>query len=679
MLRRIDHCHAPERALLALTIALAASVGAWAQAPEDSPIRAALEKAEASVQKLVAVPAAQRTFDNTLGALDDLLCELENDTSFTAFMAYVSTDAAERARGQRAEEDFNNWLIGLMKRDDLYNAVKAYAATQPRLEGEQKTIYEDALREFRRAGMELPPERREELKQLQMQINKLGIEFEKNIREDETRVPCTLAELAGVPKDVLDAQPRSGDLLLLGMDYPSYVPVQEFCTNETTRQKTWVLYKRRGGKKNVELLEQILKLRAQAAKMLGYPNAAAYETEVRMARNPAAVQAFYDELKPIVRKKAQKDLDEFTAAKREQTGDPAAVLQPWDFAFFEKYLLRTRYQVDSGKVREYFPMQSVVDGLFSITQSLYGLEYRDVTAQASTLGPKLWHEDVKMYQVVDKASGQILGAFYLDLYPRENKYNHAAQWGLRQHKVWSDGTVQRPVAALVCNFPKPTPDKPSLLPHDDVETFFHEFGHCLHTILSETRYYTVGGTNVARDFVEAPSQMFENWVWDKAVLQTFAKHYQTGEPIPDGLVDAMIRARHLGSGLYAEHQMYYGMVDMAYHTAPDGAVDTTKVANDMFTQVELYPAVPEVYFQASFGHLVGYQAGYYGYLWSLVYASDMFQRFRELGIMNPEAGLYYRKKILSRGSSVEEMELVRDYLGREPNMQAFLKHLGLEE
>ncbi|MBI5864106.1 MAG: oligopeptidase A, partial [Planctomycetes bacterium] len=323
-------------------------------------------------------------------------------------------------------------------------------------------------------------------------------------------------------------------------------------------------------------------------------------------------------------------------------------------------------------------MENVVNGLFSITQALYGLEYRDVTDQAASKGRPLWHPDVRLFEVWDKAAKQCLGEFYIDLYPRPNKYSHAACWGLSEHKRWADGTYQRPLAALVCNFPKPTPDKPALLPHKDVETFFHEFGHVLHHLLSEADYGWFAGTAVARDFVEAPSQMFENWVWDKAVLRTFAKHYKTGEPLPDELIDGMLKGKYLGSGLFAERQFYYGLTDQAFHTVKGGVVDTRKVADELFPQVEQYAPVANIYYFASFGHMVGYQAGYYGYQWSLVYAADMAQRFEEKGMLSPEAGMYYRKKILARGSMIDELELVKDYLGRDPNMEAYVKHLGLK-
>ncbi len=642
-------------------------------------IESAIAEADEGIAAIIAIPDSKRTFENTLGALDDLLARVDGQTNMAQFMAYVSTDADERDASNAAQLRMESWMIDLSKNEDLYKAVKAYAASSPKLAGERSRLLEHTLRDYRRAGMELPKEQRDKLKEIEKTLSELAIQFETNIREDETVVGLTRDELAGVPEEFLDSCDRAGDLYIITMDYPSVDAVWKHCSVESSREKVRFAYVRRGGQKNVRLLERILKLRDEESTMLGYGNTVDYVVETRMAKNSAAVQKFYDELIPLVRKKAEKDYADLTAAKRKDTGNPNAVVQIWDRNYYEDYLLRTKYNVDSEEVRQYFPLEAVLDGLFSITQSLYGIEYRDVTASAGTPDRPLWHEDVKLYEVYDRKTGDMLGSFYIDLFPRDNKYNHAAQWGLRQHKVYMDGTVQKPLAALVCNFTKPTADKPSLMQHDEVETLFHEFGHCLHTILSEADLQSFAGTSVERDFVEAPSQMFENWVWDADVLATFSRHYQTGKPLPRDLLDRMISARHLNSGLFAMGQIWLGKIDNAYHMAPGGNVDTTAVQFELSEQLLPYPPMPHTWFQAAFGHLMGYQAGYYGYMWSLVYASDMFQRFKELGMLNPEAGAYYRKKILARGGTMDGMDMVRDYLGREPDMRAFLKHLGLDE
>jgi thimet oligopeptidase len=641
-------------------------------------VRAAVVEADAAIAKIVAVPDAQRNWDNTLGAFDDAMARLERATSLPIFMAHVHTDAKVRADARAGEEFLGNWYVEMGQREDLYKAVKAFAALKPTLNVEQQRMLDFALRDYRRAGMELPKDKRDRVAEIQKELNSLGIKFDGAIADDETTVPLTLAELKGVPKEVVESLPKAGNgTYLATMDGPTFSVLADSAELEATRQKIWIAYKRRGGEKNNETLKQLVKLRAEMAQVLGYRTFADYVLEPRMARNAATVEKFYKELRPIVRKKAEVDMAEFNKAKRDHTKKRDAELYPWDYSYYKARLQRTKYAVDQNKIAEYFPMEKVVDGLFSTTQSLYGLTYKDVTANAKSLGVDIWHPDVKMYEVTDKSDNRLIGHFLLDMYPRPGKYTHAACWGLHSRKKWVDGKVSTPLAALVCNLTKPTADKPSLLRHDEVETFFHEFGHVLHNLLTTAETNRFAGTATARDFVEAPSQMFENWIWNAEVLNTFAAHYKTGEKLPKKTLDGMLAARNLGSGIETEHQFYYGMVDQAYHTSPTGVVDPTKISEELFPEVELYKRVPGVYYQASFGHLVGYEAAYYGYQWSLVYAQDMFQRFQELGILSPEAGKYYRDKVLARGGTMDEFEMLRDYLGREPKMDAFLKHLGL--
>lgn len=646
-------------------------------------MESAIADTNAAIGRIAAVPDGQRTFANTMAALDDASTMFEERVNLFMFLSNVHPDATVRDAAQAAEEKYNNYLIELSQREDLYKAVKAYAATPEaaKLTGEEKRLLDFTLRDYRRSGMDLPKDKREQLAAIRKEIGKLAIDFNKNIAEDESVVMLTREELAGAPAEVIDPLPNNNGVYAVGMAYPVYIPIAENCTNEETRQKMWMAYKRRGGRKNIAVLERVLKLRAEEAQLLGYKSNADYEIEVRMAKNPAAVEDFYTRLRPLARQKSKQDFEEFTAAKREQSKNPEAALRPWDFQFIKNYLLKSKYAVDGEKVREYFPMEAVVDGLFKTTQAIYGLEYRDVTAtRGGTKERPLWHPDVKLYEVYDKATQKMLGEFYLDMHPRDNKYSHAAQWGLVQHKVWSDGHVSTPLAALVCNFTKPTPDKPSLLQHEEVVTFFHEFGHCLHTIVSESRFGRFSGTNVERDFVEAPSQMFENWVWDAKVLDTFARHYKTGEKLPKPLLDSMVAAKNLGSGIDAEQQFYYALLDMAYEGTSDGKIDSTKLATEMFPQVTMYDFKPEgTYFQSSFGHLMGYNAGYYGYMWSKVFACDMAHRFKEMGMLDPAAGMEYRRKIISRGGTRDAMDLLRDYLGREPNLDAFVEDLGLKK
>ena len=650
------------------------------QSPEalTATVETAFANADIEIAAIIAVPDDQRTFQNTIGALDDMMVRLDGASNIPAFMAYVHTDAGIRESAQDAAQLWSDWSIDFATNVDLYNAIKAFEDTNPELSGEQARMLEHTIRDYRRSGMSLSIEDREQLKTIQKELGTLTIEFDTNIREDKTVVSIPLDGLTGVPQDVVNGLEVVDGNYQVTLDYPTFGPILDYCSNADTRKKVRFAYSKRAGQKNVVLLERIIKLRDEASDLLGYATTADYETELKMSKNAATVAEFYEKLRPVVRKKAEKDWAELLEAKREDTGDPTAEFYPYDFSYYYEKIKNDKFAVDSQVVQEYLPLQNVMDGLFEITQNLYGIKYHEVTDKANERGTPLWHEDVRLFEVWDTKTGNQLGEFYIDLHPRDNKYSHAAQWGLVQHKVWADGSVQLPVAALVCNFTKPTAEKPSLMTHDEAETFFHEFGHCLHTLLSEAEIAGFAGTNVERDFVEAPSQMFEEWVWTPETLKLFARHYQTNEPMPDNLIEGMIAAKNLLSGVKTESQIFLGMVDQAYHTDEDGIVDTTQVGYDIHDMTRMYSHTPGSHFQSSFGHLTGYQAGYYGYMWSLVYAQDMFQRFQELGMLNPDAGAYYREKILSKGGTEDSLDLVRDYLGREPSMDAFLESLGLE-
>ena len=664
---------------------LVASAGFGDRSIPSTPVElqervdAAFGAADVDIARIIAIEDQQRTFENTIGAIDDMMARLDSAANLAVFMAYVHPDAAIREAAQAGEQLWSDWSIDFASNEDLYKAVKMYADTKPKLQGERARYLKHMMRDYRRAGMMLSPEDREQLNEIKKELGTLSIEFESNIRSDETIIPLSLEELDGVPSDTIESLKLVNGVYLVTLDYPTFGPIMDYCNNATTRQKVWMSYCRRAGKKNVRVLEKIIKLRDMASDLLGYDTTADYETEIRMAKNDETVAAFYKKLQPLVRKKAERDWEELLFFKRSDVGDDSVDFYHWDFSYYFEKIKKAKYAVDSKLVQQYLPLQGVMDGLFEITQHLYGIEYKEVTDQAQDRGTPLWHEDVRLFEVWDTGTGEQLGEFYLDLHPRDQKYSHAAQWGLAQHKVWSDGTVQKPIAALVCNFTKPTAEKPSLLTHDETETFFHEFGHCLHTLLSTVETASFAGTGVERDFVEAPSQMFEEWVWTPETLSLFAKHYETGEPMPEGLINGMVAAKNLQSGMLAESQIFLGMIDQAYHTDQDGEVDTTQVAYDTYDETRMYTHTPETWYQSGFGHLTGYQAGYYGYMWSLVYAKDMFQRFKELGMLSPEAGAYYRDKILSRGGTLDGLDLVRGYLGREPSMDAFLDSLGLND
>ena len=643
---------------------------------DEGPIAAQVAHADAQLDAIASLDGSRRNFANTVEALDDVIAEFFMTTRMQSFLSNVSTDAEERDLGRATSAPVGDWFSAFNKRRDLFEALRVVEDSNLDLDEEEAELLESMLRDFRREGMSLNDADRERLVEIDSELNELGIEFRKNIADDRTQLLLTRDELGGCDEEFIESLPRSDALFIVRTSGPNIRHIGTYCTNETTRLKLGAATGQRAGM-NIAVLERLLALRLEKALLLGFETTADYETEPRMAKNAEAVWKFYDDLRPKLRKKAERDFAEFEAAKREHLGDPKAQLNAWDVRFYQNWLLREKYAVDSQEVVQYFPIEAVTQGLFDITQKLYGVEYRDISDRARSEGRPMWHEDVKLFEVWEVRDEELLGEFYLDLHPRPGKYNHAAQFPLVIRKEWSNGELSRPLVALVCNFTKPTATKPSLLTHSEVETFFHEFGHCLHSIFTKARFLSLAGTSVARDFVEAPSQMFENWVWNADVLGGFARHFETGEALPADLIARLVAAKNLGSGLSTEGQVYLGLMDFTFHTQATGDVDTSAIRRDVYEKARLFSPLDNSLAEASFGHLVGYQAGYYGYLWSLVYASDMFSRF-EGDLMNAETAREYRDKILSRGSTRDELDMVIDFLGREPTADAFLRYLGLD-
>ncbi|MEW6071699.1 MAG: M3 family metallopeptidase [Planctomycetota bacterium] len=634
--------------------------------------------ADGEIERIVAVPAAERTYENTLGALDDVYARLTIELTFPQVLALLSPHAGDREIGNAVEAALNEWNIETGKREDLYGAIAAYAERRPPLAGERLRLLEHTMRDYRRDGMALPPAERETLKAIQKELSDLSIAFNKNAQEDETVVLLAPGELAGMPADFVAQLEEVAGLLAVPIDDSTATEVWRQCSDERTRKKLWVAYKRKGGQQNVGVLEQMLAQRAAEANLLGYAHSADFQTEILMSKNAAAVAAFYDQLRPLVRKKSDRDFAALRDLKRHDTGDPQAGFHPWDYWYYAAAAQREQYAVDMERVRQYFPLQQVVDGVFTISSTLYGLQFREATAEARAEGLYFWHPDVRFWRIYDGKTGEMLGELYTDLHPRPFKRGGAFFWDFVPRKVWMDGSVTTLRAVLQCNFTRPTPEKPSLLTHPEVTTLFHEFGHFLHGVLS--RAETVGCGNCERDFVELPSQIFENWCWEPDVLRLYARHYQTGEALPDELLRGMIAARQFASGMLAERQYCYGLVDQAYNRLREGeTIDVTQVGLDLQAEVEQYEAVPGTWFQSGFTHLTNYVASYYGYQWSLVYACACFEKYKELGMMNPAAGQRFAAAILSRAGTADGMDMLRDFLGGEPTMGAYLEYLGLED
>ena len=631
----------------------------------------ALREAELTLKGIIGIDPEQRTFENTMLDLDNLTAIVSRVWNPAFLMGSVHTDERIRSEADSSHVRFSRFINELSANEELYNAVLTFSETDEaeNLEGERRKYLEETFLGFRRSGFGLGKAKREKVREINNDLSEIGLKFNRNISQYQDTLFAAPEEVEGLPQSYVEFRTRADGTCAIDMSYPSYFSFMNFSESDDARRRLSYKFLNRAKDENLTALDEMIRKRRDLVNVLGYETFAEYQTEVRMAKDAETVWQFENNLNSALRQKAEQDYVEMLVLKSEIAGRQATAIQPWEKFYYQKKLLRVKYQVDAEKVKEYFPIERVVSGLFDLYQELFGMEFRQVE------NPSVWHKDVTMYEMYDSGSGNLIGHFYLDLFPRANKYQHAAQFDVRSAKLYLDGR-QTPVAALVCNFPKPTADEPSLLPHDDVETFFHEFGHLLHALLNRGE---LEGLSVPRDFVEAPSQMLENWVWQKASLQRFARHFKTGETIPDDLVERMIAAKNLNSGVNALQQVYYAILDLTLHDGyfPDDNRSTTDIVRNLQNEITLYPYQEDTHFQASFGHLYGYAAAYYGYMWSKVYAQDMFSVFEENGILDTETGMRYRRIILEKGGTEDPLELVKAFLGREPSNEAFMRSLGL--
>lgn len=615
-------------------------------------------------------------FDNTVRALDDLGFQISLAANRFSLIEQTSTNAALRDVATDTLKELSQWMVGIDYREDVYRAVKSYADTQPKLAGEDAKLLFETMRDYRRAGLDLPKAERDEVERMRKELTVLETDFENNVTKAEQPITFTRAELEGVPEDFL-RQIKKGDdqyVVMANITW-HYITVEENATNESTRKRLLEARDNLAREKNIPLLEKILPLRDDIATKLGYKTWADYVTEVRMAKTGTAAIDFLEKLKTGLEPKYDSELAEFLRLKEKGTGDTNAEVRVWDWRYCANQLKKQRYDVDAEQLRVYFPYQRVLDGMFAIYQRIFGLKFARVEP------PYRWIGDLQLYAVSDARTGEPLGLFYLDMFPREGKYNHFAQFDLIPGKQLPDGTYQRPTVALICNFPAPTPDHPSLMSHRDVETLFHEFGHAMHSILTRAKYVRFSGTSVPRDFVEAPSQMLENWVWDKKVLDSFAADYRDPtKKIPAEVLAKLKEARLATEGTFYRRQLSFGLMDLALHTQihDDNAPEALPLSNKVMGEVFLArPA--DTAFVAYFGHIIGYGAGYYGYAWADAIAADMATVFEKSpdGYFDQEAGMRLRREIYEVGDSRDVNVSIDKFLGRPPSLEPFLKKIGV--
>jgi thimet oligopeptidase len=554
----------------------------------------------------------------------------------------------------------------------VYRAVCGYAdrAEAAALTGEDARLLADLLRDYRRGGIGLPAARREQVKALFGELAELASGFEKTLAGWNDGIIVGRDELEGLPESFIDGLQCTGDGYRVSLDYPEFEPFMAGARSARRRRELLEKNLRKGGPENVARVERATAVRREIAGALGYPSWAAYVTETRMAKTPEAVAAFLDDLRERAAVKAAADLAELADANEQAGG--SRDMTPWERPYAISRLKQARYAVDQTEIAQYLPLGACLEGLFAVTGTLLSVRFEEVP-DAPT-----WHQEVRVFDVFEAAGGEPFARFHLDLFPRLGKYKHAATTRLRPGRRLPDGSWQQPVTAMLANFTLPAAGRPSLLRHAELTILFHEFGHVLHHTLSRAEHFRYAGTKTEKEFVEAPSQMLERWCWEPAVLDGFARHYLTGEPVPGELLDGLMAARTVASGVPTMLQLALATLDLAYHSAGYEG-DSTAVLAGVYAQHGLHH-IEGTHRQSGFLHVFGHAeqaAAYYGYLWSQVLGDDMYTRFEAAGPLDPATGAAYRRTVLERGGTTDATVMVRDFLGRAPSSAAFLRWTGL--
>ncbi len=632
----------------------------------------AISDADAHVASAIEAADSRPTYATVLQPLEEAATVIADVYGRGAFMARVHPDEDVRAAAIDEEERLTKWGTDLVFRSDLNEAIKRYAETDDAaaLDGPHRRLLDHWLRDLRRAGHDLPVDVRAELQELRLRLIEVEVAFGRNLDAWEDGLDLARDELDGLPDAFVEGlRPGSSPgTHRVSMEYPEYTPFMQQARRRDLRHRLLHKFWNRAAEDNRPLLEEAVAIRRTIADILGHDSWAHHAMELKMAGHPDAVDELYSSIVPALEVKAAAELESLQAVAET---DGVAPIETWDWAFYHELQKRQEFGVDANEVAEYFPLEQTIQGMFDITAEVFGLEYREVAPTNA------WHTDVALYAIHNRGEDEALAYFYADLFPRDGKYGHAAAFPIVYGRSLSDGSYRLPVAAIVANFTKPTVERPSLLRHSEAVTLFHEFGHILHFCLTTVPLVRFAGFDTEWDFVEAPSQIMEHWMWTEPVLQRFARHHQSAEPIPADLVGRLVAARDLNIGLHTLRQVFLGQVDLMLHD------DATERDLDEITRLAyrrtLLPYPDGTFYLASFGHLMGgYDVGYYGYLWAKVFGDDMFSVFQSEGVLSPEVGRRYRHEVLEQGGARDAIEHLRAFLGREPSTRAFLRNLGLD-
>src|ERR1051326_1967934 len=653
----------------------------WEKTPEaiEGAMKKAIAKANAALDQIGAQNPAKATFKTTVIALDDATYEASLAANRATIIKETNTNPAMRTAAENAVKAFQDWAVGIDYREDVYKAIKAFADTHPKLTGEDEKLLKETLRDYRRAGLDLPPDQRKEVEQLRKELSKLGTDFDTNIVKADAPVMFTKADLDGLPDSFFASSGiKTGDDVYTVMANVTWQfnTVEENAKSEATRKQLYLVRETLAKDANVNVLNQMLSLRNKIALRLGYKSWDDYQTEVKMAKTGANAEKYINDLVTGIQPKFDSEVAELQKLKAADTNDPNAKIMVWDWRYYDNQRNKQKYNVDKEALRTFFPFQKVLDGMFNIYQSIFGLKFEKIAA------PYKWINDLQLYVVTDSATGEPLGMFYLDMFPREGKFNHFAQFDIISGKLLPNGKYQRPTVALLCNFPPANGDAPSLMTHQDVETLFHEFGHALHSIVTRAKYGRFAGTHVPGDFVEAPSPMLQKFVlWEKEVVTFAADYRDPPKKIPAELVKKLNDAKRATAGVFFRRQFAFAALDLAMHDAhPEGAQwDCVDISNPILEKVFL-PIDPSTTFVTYFGHMNGYDAGYYGYAWADAIAADMATVFEKApqGYLDKQAGMKLRKEIYEQGDGRDVAMSIEKFLGRKQSVEPFLKKIGVK-
>ena len=669
-------------------------LGDWELPPFDKigtgdyepAVMAALAEAERTVEA-IAVNPDEPTFGNTVEALEAADRRLSRISAVMLNLNECCTSDALQTVVERLEPLLTRFSTRVMTDRRLYARVTQVAArASGTLDGERQALLDNTLKSFRRHGVALEGEAARRYKQNEEELSRLKLQFGRNALADRGAWTLHLtdeADLDGLPDGVRatareEAAAKGLEGWLFSLEAPSYLPFMTYSSRRNLRERMYRAYNsignRGGATDNNAVIARIVELRAGQAALLGYDTYCDYILEDRMVQSLANLRSFMDSLREAVLPAARRDVEALAA---EAAGGE---VMPWDVSFLSERLRRRLFDFDSEALRPYFPLDAVREGIFGLYGRLYGLRF------AEDPSVPVYHPDVRVYRVWD--GSREMGLLYLDMHPRPSKRSGAWMTEFRgQHREWDAATGRwrdvRPQIQVVCNFSKPTATEPALLRFSEVETFMHEMGHAMHGLLSDVRYESMGGTNVKRDFVEMPSQLMENWCYEPEFLATFARHYQSGAPLPADYVDRIRAAQNHMAGWLCLRQLNLGMTDIAFHTSDwsdkSGASDFKAEAVEAAAMTDLLPRVGGCCTATGFGHIFGggYASGYYGYKWAEVLDADIFSRFKADGIFCSATARRFRETILSRGGTAHPAALFRDFMGRDPDNNALLKRMNL--